>query len=92
MNKKKTPPSLREAFDAGRVTESPNPSTDSQDVKPAHTEKYPGPKGRKVPAYFPVNMTFTITAKERYDLNLAMRKRGTTATQFLRDRIAELED
>lgn len=39
---------------------------------------------------YPVNLSFTLTAKERYDFNLALTKRGITATQFLRDIIAEM--
>jgi len=85
--------SLRAAFEAGRSKETQESSTESQDGNPApELKSYPGPKGRRVPADFPVNLSFTLTAKERYDFTLAMKKRGITATQFLREIIENLND
>lgn len=47
-------------------------------------EMVPGGKGKQVPAELPVNMTFTVTAKERYLWNLELSKRGLTGVSVLR--------
>jgi hypothetical protein len=43
-----------------------------------------------VPADKPVNMTFTVTAKERYLWSLELRRRGRSAVSVLRERMDEL--
>lgn len=47
-------------------------------------ETVPGPKGQQVPAEQPVNMTFTVTAKERYLWNMELSRRGMTGVSVLR--------
>jgi hypothetical protein len=46
--------------------------------------------GRLVAANTPVNMTFTVTAKERYEWSLELRRRGLSAVSVLRDAMNEL--
>jgi hypothetical protein len=46
--------------------------------------------GRLVAANTPVNMTFTVTAKERYLWTLALKQRGLSAVSVLRDAMNEL--
>ncbi|MDQ3316036.1 MAG: hypothetical protein M3522_01745 [Actinomycetota bacterium] len=50
----------------------------------------PGKGGKMVPAGTPVNMTFTVTAKERYLWTLELKRRGRTAVSVLRDAMEEL--
>jgi hypothetical protein len=45
----------------------------------------PGKGGEMVPATKPVNMTFTVTAKERYLWTLELKRRGRTAVGVLRE-------
>ncbi len=47
-------------------------------------EMVPGRGGKMVPAGTPVNMTFTVTAKERYLWTLELKRRGLTAVGVLR--------
>jgi hypothetical protein len=47
-------------------------------------EMVPGRGGKMVPAGAPVNMTFTVTAKERYLWTLELKRRGLTAVGVLR--------
>lgn len=49
-----------------------------------------GRSGEMVPADKPVNMTFTVTAKERYLWTLDLRRRGRSAVSVLRARMNEL--
>ena len=49
-----------------------------------------GRSGEMVPADKPVNMTFTVTAKERYLWTLELRRRGRSAVSVLRERMNEL--
>lgn len=49
-----------------------------------------GRSGELVPADKPVNMTFTVTAKERYLWTLELRRRGRSAVSVLRERMDEL--
>jgi len=49
-----------------------------------------GRSGELVPADKPVNMTFTVTAKERYLWTLELRRRGRSAVSVLRERMNEL--
>jgi hypothetical protein len=96
--------SLREAF--GEDTpRQPEPSTSepvntareasTEDREPitgsAEVEVVPGGRsGELVPADKPVNMTFTVTAKERYLWTLELRRRGRSAVSVLRERMNEL--
>ena len=48
-------------------------------------EVVPGKGGKMVPAETPVNMTFTVTAKERYLWTLELKRRGLTAVGVLRE-------
>lgn len=49
-------------------------------------EMVPGVRsGEMVAANKPVNMTFTVTAKERYLWNLELKRRGKTAVSVLRE-------
>jgi len=49
-----------------------------------------GRSGEMVPADKPVNMTFTVTARERYLWTLELRRRGRSAVSVLRERMNEL--
>jgi hypothetical protein len=55
-------------------------------------EMVPGANGRKLPADQPVNMTFTVTAKERYLWNLELSRRGLTGVSVLRRAMNELQE
>ncbi len=48
-------------------------------------EMVPGKGGKMVAAETPVNMTFTVTAKERYLWTLELKRRGLTAVGVLRE-------
>jgi hypothetical protein len=50
----------------------------------------PGKNGEMVPAEKPVNMTFTVTAKERYLWTLELKRRGLTAVSVLRETMREM--
>jgi hypothetical protein len=54
-------------------------------VKQGESEMVPGKGGEMVPASKPVNMTFTVTAKERYLWTLELKRRGRTAVDVLRE-------
>ena len=66
-------------------TEGRGPITATGEV-----EMVPGGRGEMVPADKPVNMTFTVTAKERYLWTLELKRRGRTAVSVLRDAMGEL--
>lgn len=53
-------------------------------------EMVPGKGGKMVPAETPVNMTFTVTAKERYLWTLELKRRGLTAVGVLRETMEEM--
>jgi len=53
---------------------------DTQEV-----EMVPGKGGKPVAANTPVNMTFTVTAKERYEWSLELKRRGLSAVSVLRE-------
>jgi len=53
-------------------------------------EMVPGKNGEMVPAEKPVNMTFTVTAKERYLWTLELKRRGLTAVSVLRQTMREM--
>jgi hypothetical protein len=50
----------------------------------------PGKGGTPIPADTPVNMTFTVTAKERYLWTLELKRRGLSAISVLRRAMDEL--
>ncbi len=54
------------------------------------TEMVPGKNGEMVLAQKPVNMTFTVTAKERYLWTLELKRRGLTAVSVLRETMEEM--
>jgi hypothetical protein len=54
-------------------------------VEQGESEMVPGKGGKMVPAAKPVNMTFTVTAKERYLWTLELKRRGRTAVGVLRE-------
>ena len=53
-------------------------------------EVVPGKNGEMVPAQKPVNMTFTVTAKERYLWTLELKRRGLTAVSVLRETMEDM--
>jgi len=53
-------------------------------------EMVPGKNGKMVPAQKPVNMTFTVTAKERYVWTLELKRRGLTAVSVLRETMEDM--
>jgi hypothetical protein len=53
-------------------------------------EVVPGKGGSPIPADTPVNMTFTVTAKERYLWTLEQKRRGLSAISVLRRAMDEL--
>lgn len=105
MAKGKQRRSLRDAFGDA---ESRGNSKNSETVKTARetsnmgsepfsetgeVEMVPGGRsGEMVPADKPVNMTFTVTAKERYLWTLELRRRGRSAVSVLRERMNEFAD
>lgn len=58
----------------------PNPVTQRGEV-----EMVPGKNGEMVPADKPVNMTFTVTARERYLWTLELKRQGRSAVSVLRE-------
>jgi hypothetical protein len=90
--------SLSEAFgDVASRTESKPTKTETQGhdksqkphVAPG-AEMVPVKGGRLVAANTPVNMTFTVTAKERYEWSVELRRRGLSAVSVLREAMNEL--
>ena len=60
-------------------------------TRTGEVEMVPGGRsGELVPADKPVNMTFTVTARERYLWTLELRRRGRSAVSVLRERMNEL--
>jgi hypothetical protein len=53
-------------------------------------EMVPVKGGKLVAANTPVNMTFTVTAKERYEWSLELKRRGLSAVSVLREVMNEL--
>lgn len=58
----------------------------------AEVEMVPGANGKQLPADQPVNMTFTVTAKERYLWNLELSRRGLTGVSVLRHAMNQLRE
>jgi hypothetical protein len=88
--------SLSEAFGGvGSRRESSHPpdkerggKIEKADIEEVETVPVKG--GRMVAANTPVNMTFTVTAKERYEWSLELRRRGLSAVSVLRKTMNEL--
>ena len=60
-------------------------------TRTGEVEMVPGGRsGEMVPANKQVNMTFTVTAKERYLWTLELRRQGRSAVSVLRERMDEL--
>lgn len=78
-DKAETTPTTNQVSHEPVKTGSLQPMIISEEV-----EMVPGPKGQRVPADQPVNMTFTVTAKERYLWNLELSRRGVTGVSVLR--------
>jgi hypothetical protein len=84
--------SLSEAFEGAaprsrnmlRETETEQHST-SRSTDTREVEMVPGKGGKLVAATTPVNMTFTVSAKERYEWTIELRRRGLSAVSVLRE-------
>ena len=80
----------------GKASETPNTANDVGKGKAAaitgqgEAEMVPGKNGEMVPVQKPVNMTFTVTAKERYLWTLELKRRGLTAVSVLRKTMQEM--
>lgn len=59
-------------------------------ISHAEVEMVPGGRGKMLPADTPVNVTFTVTAKERYLWNLELSRRGRTGVSVLREAMRKL--
>jgi hypothetical protein len=81
---------------AQKASKTPNTAKDAGKGKAAaiagqgEAEMVPGKNGEMVPAQKPVNMTFTVTAKERYLWTLELKRRGLTAVGVLRETMEEM--
>jgi hypothetical protein len=53
-------------------------------------EMVPGRGGKPIAANAPVNMTFTVSTKERYGWTVELRRRGLSAVSILRQAMNEL--
>jgi hypothetical protein len=71
-------------------TTAPEPEDSGTFQEPDTQEMVPGRGGKPVPADTPVNMTFTVTAKERYEWTVELRRRGLSAVSVLRQAMNEL--
>ncbi len=85
---------LAEAFgeESRSSSEMPTPVRGNASVKQSQEriEEVPGKGGKPIPADTPVNMTFTVTAKERYLWTLELKRRGLSAISVLRRAMDEL--
>ena len=68
----------------------PGTQTHEPITEVGEVEMVPGGRGEMVPADKPVNMTFTVTAKERYLWSLELKRRGRTAVSVLREAMEDL--
>ena len=79
-----------------KASKTPNTAKDASKGKAAaitgqdEAEMVPGKNGEMVPVQKPVNMTFTVTAKERYLWTLELKRRGLTAVSVLRKTMQEM--
>ncbi len=71
-------------------TETPLGESKRQKPETTDSEMVPAKGGRLVAANTPVNMTFTVTAKERYEWSLELKRRGLSAVSVLREAMNEL--
>lgn len=72
----------------GPAAAVPAPTTREQEP-----EMIPGGRdGKLIPGESSVNMTFTVTAKERYLWTLELKRRGVSAVSVLRQAMNELLD
>jgi hypothetical protein len=71
-------------------TETPVGESKRHKPETGDGEMVPVKGGRLVAADTPVNMTFTVSAKERYEWSLELRRRGLSAVSVLRDAMNEL--
>jgi len=80
----------------GKASKTPNTARNAGKGKAAaitgqgEAEMVPGKNGEMVPVQKPVNMTFTVTAKERYVWTLELKRRGLTAVSVLRKTMQEM--
>jgi hypothetical protein len=80
----------------GKASKTPNTAKEPGKGKAAaitgqgEAEMVPGKNGEMVPVQKPVNMTFTVTAKERYLWTLELKRRGLTAVSVLRKTMQEM--
>lgn len=87
---------LAEAFGEENRSSSPETTTPVRDNagveqnKRGEVDMVPGKGGAPIPADTPVNMTFTVTAKERYLWTLELKRRGLSAISVLRRSMDEL--
>jgi hypothetical protein len=85
--------SLSEAFEGVappsrntiRETEKEQHNTSLRPDTREEAQMVPGKGGKLVAASTPVNMTFTVSAKERYEWTIELRRRGLSAVSVLRD-------
>ena len=79
-----------------KASKTPNTAKDASKGKAAaitgqdEAEMVPGKNGEMVPVQTSVNMTFTVTAKERYLWTLELKRRGLTAVSVLRKTMQEM--
>lgn len=92
MTNPKKRSSLSQAFGGGasRTGGQAAPDTEESDKKiqnpdTQEIEMVPGRGGKPVPGNTPVNMTFTVSAKERYEWSLELKRRGLSAVSVLRE-------
>jgi hypothetical protein len=80
----------------GKARKTPDTAKDAGKGKVAaitgqgEAKMVPGKNGEMVPAEKPVNMTFTVTAKERYLWMLELKRRGLTAVSVLRETMEDM--
>lgn len=89
--------SLSEAFegvaprrDNPVAAPEPEDAKKIQEPETQEIEMVPGRGGKLIAANTPVNMTFTVSAKERYEWTLELRRRGLSAVSVLREAMNEL--
>jgi hypothetical protein len=89
--------SLSKAFEGvAPRRENPAPATETEDssrIQKPDTQEIamvPGRGGKLIAANTPVNMTFTVSAKERYEWTIELRRRGLSAVSVLREAMNEL--
>jgi hypothetical protein len=81
---------------ASKARRTPDTAKDAGKGKAAaitgqgEAEMVPGKNGEMVPAEKPVNMTFTVTAKDRYLWTLELKRRGLTAVSVLRETMEDM--